>query len=490
MVLGLLEGTGAAMTQLANRSLDYQVTYQRAVQAVLWGMPAVSMVGFRKHLDELGVGYNDVIYFSKPVEPRHELITANNQTPYVVSIVDTRGGPVVVDVPAASANVALFGSAIDSWQVPLVDFGPAGEDAGKGGKYLFLPPGHTGAPPSDYVVVPAPTYFVHIALCPILRGQGTNDDAVATSRRLKVYPLAQANNPGTRYVDGYAKTWHTLPNYDLGYFRDLASIVNDEPAQGKDAAMLGMLASIGIEKGKLFNPTGDTARAFEQAAQDAYAMMQEYLVTPGKGFEPQWPHRQWGGPRLTESEDFTFLEQGKLLVDERAAIFFFATFLPKKLGKASAYLTAYRDDTGKLFEGAKSYRFRVPANVPVTDFWSVIAYSMKTKAFIYNPLNRVGLSSYDRDKLQMNADGSIDLYFGPKAPAGSQANWVPTQGEDFFLIFRLYGPKTAFFEKTWKLPDVEEVGRPKAASTKRWGRARNAIASLMRRRRPASIRSL
>jgi hypothetical protein len=81
---------------------------------------------------------------------------------------------------------------------------------------------------------------------------------------------------------------------------------------------------------------------------------------------------------------------------------------------------------------------------------------MKTKSMIPNPENKVGLSSYDKSTMQLNGDGSVDLYFGPKAPAGKEANWIPTR-EDFCIVFRLYGPEKAYFDKTWKLADIEEV---------------------------------
>ena len=58
--------------------------------------------------------------------------------------------------------------------------------------------------------------------------------------------------------------------------------------------------------------------------------------------------------------------------------------------------------------------------------------------------------------MKQNSDGSVDLYFAPKAPAGFEKNWVPT-GKNFFLIFRLYGPEKALFDKSWKMPDVEKV---------------------------------
>ncbi|HEU5181969.1 MAG TPA: DUF1254 domain-containing protein [Candidatus Polarisedimenticolia bacterium] len=431
---------------------------RRAVEAAIWGMPAVSMAAFRKSLPGIGAEANQVIYFSKPLEPRHELLTANNNTPYVFSVLDTRSGPVVLEVPPAGDKVVLFGSAIDSWEVPLVDVGPTGDDAGQGGKYLFLPPGYDQEVPEGYLVVPSTTYFVHVALRPIIAQGGKLEDAVVTSKTLKVYPLVQAANPETRYVDAYPKPWKTLPVYDVTFFRDLAQVVKDEPAQEKDAAMLGLLASIGIEKGKPFDPTGETARGFDQAAREAYAAMQDYFITMGKGQLQVWPDRQWGGLNLTQKEGFTFVQNGILRVDERAGGFaFLGTWLPKKLGAASAYLTAVRDSTGKPLSGQKSYRLQVPADVPVRDFWSVIAYSLKTKSMIPNPI-RAGLSSYDKPRMKMNADGSVDLYFGPRPPAGKETNWIPTD-EDFFLMFRLYGPAEGFAE-SWKLPDVELMNGP------------------------------
>ena len=185
--------------------------------------------------------------------------------------------------------------------------------------------------------------------------------------------------------------------------------------------------------------------------------MQDYFTTPGKMLVRRWPDRQWMDITLTQKQDFTFMVDGRLLVDERAGNFFFATWLPKKFGAATAYPMGLRDSKGDLLSGKHSYRLRVPADVPARDFWSVIAYSMKTKSMIPDPQNRAGLSSYDKSALQMNKDGSVDLYFGPDAPPGKEANWLPTAGEDFFLILRLYGPEKAFFNKTWKMNDIERV---------------------------------
>jgi hypothetical protein len=89
---------------------------------------------------------------------------------------------------------------------------------------------------------------------------------------------------------------------------------------------------------------------------------------------------------------------------------------------AQLYLMGLRDSTGQLLRGKNTYRLRVPADVPVDKFWFVIAYSQKSKSFIPNPLDRAGLDLYDKPKLKVNADGSVDIYFGAKAPKGYESN--------------------------------------------------------------------
>jgi hypothetical protein len=80
---------------------------------------------------------------------------------------------------------------------------------------------------------------------------------------------------------------------------------------------------------------------------------------------------------------------------------------------------------------------------------------MKTKGFL-DGRDRGGLSSKETGRMKANADGSVDVYFAPEPPAGLESNWIPT-GEDFFLLFRLYGPEKPLFEKTLKIDDVEKV---------------------------------
>jgi hypothetical protein len=62
------------------------------------------------------------------------------------------------------------------------------------------------------------------------------------------------------------------------------------------------------------------------------------------------------------------------------------------------------------------------------------------------------------DHPDVNADGSVDVYFGPEAPEGKEKNWVKTlPGQGWFTYIRIYGPLEPFFEQTWKPDDIVKV---------------------------------
>jgi hypothetical protein len=441
------------------QDLAYQLAYQRGVQAAIWGMPAVSIAALREAtFRDLGARYNDIVYMSNVPEPRHELLTASDQAPYVMVMSNLREGPVVLDVPPATDKVAFSGSAVDAWMVPVADVGPAGDDAGRGGKYLFLPPGFREPAPKGYLPAPSKTYNVHVVLRPVTSAGGTLADAVAYSKLLRAYPLAQSGrSPANRYIDAYPKAWRTVPAYDMSFFETLAQVVNDEPLQEKDAAMIGLLASIGIRKGTPFLPEGRLARALELAVKDGRRQMEHYFETPGLGMAPYRPDSHWMVGNATPHEGATYLVDGRLLVDERAGGYAYWSMLaPRKQSQGVYCLRALRDGSGQLLKGSGLYRLRIPRQVPARDGWSVSVYGKESKTYLYNDLNRTGLSSRDHGQARLNADGSMDLYFGPQAPGGRIANWIPTE-RDFFLIFRLYGPEKAVFDCSFKLPDVEKV---------------------------------
>jgi hypothetical protein len=125
--------------------------------------------------------------------------------------------------------------------------------------------------------------------------------------------------------------------------------------------------------------------------------------------------------------------------------------------KQTQYLFALADKDGKELQAGKTYKFTMPAKVPVTQFWSLIVYDLETFAFIYSPMERAGLASFDLPNMKKNPDGSTTLYFGPKAPEGLESNWIQTSGKAPLPVVRIYGGTEEFWNRSWEMPDVELV---------------------------------
>jgi hypothetical protein len=441
-------------------AVERRLAQQRACEVAIWAMPAVGVYDIELSLQrDRGAKPGVIAYMSRPMTSRHGFLTANDVTPYVFGGLTTKDGPIVIDVPAAGDKAAYFGTIVNAWQTPIADVGPSGADKGKGGKYLILPPGYEGdIPKNGYLIYHADTYGVHFAFRPIARNKGTAEDQSSYAQTLRWYPLAKAANPPpTEFIDVFPKPLNTLPVYDMTYFTDLDAIIQREPVLERDKAMMGLLAHLGILKGKPFQPDDEMKDALLDGLQCAYDAMQEHFVS--KAVVPLWKDRKWGVWKFAEGQPeagFPYVTSDRVLIDDRAGgSYFWITYLPKNLGGGTFYLTGLTDSDGDALEGDDTYKLRVPADTPADDFWSVIVYSMKTKGFVEGA-QRVGLSSQNIESMKKNADGSVDIYFGAEAPSGLESNWIPT-GEDFFLLFRLYGPRKGWIESGWKLPDVERV---------------------------------
>jgi len=232
------------------KDFDYQIKYQRAIEAVLWNMPAIAIYSFWcAAFDNLRVKDNDIIAYSAPATPRLEAITANSNTPYITAFTDLQKGPVVLELPATSEEGSVYGQVVDAWQLTIADVGPSGLDKGKGGKLLFTPPGFTGEVPTGYIHVPSPNYRIALAFRSVRAPGKAAADAYQYAKKLRMYYLADASNPAQqRFIDPIDKVYPTLPFYDERHFADMHAVMSSEPVRPQDKVMLGMLRSLGIEK--------------------------------------------------------------------------------------------------------------------------------------------------------------------------------------------------------------------------------------------------
>ncbi|HEY2629729.1 MAG TPA: DUF1254 domain-containing protein [Usitatibacter sp.] len=452
--------TAAYSLDFSPRELNDRMIERRAVEAVIWSMPAVNYdLMLQEMLSKTPAKVNQVVYWGSPMQWKNQTLTPNPDAIYFMAFFDTKDGPIVLDLPPGDSKASFNGNIDTSWQMPLEDAGLLGADRGAGGKYLVLPPGYKDRAHDGYVVLQSDTFGGFALIRSTLKSHGDDDvaRAVAYGKTVKVYPLAQAANPpATTFTDAKDIVFDSTIPYDASYFGHLDHIVQSEPWLQRDRAMIDTLKSLGIEKGKPFKPDEHMTKLLDEGAREAGAFL-EGMYDKGWGsfFEgTNW--RAAASADVVKVQATAYADPDAYPTDLRGTTYSYGFVGIKRLGAGQFYLISIRDKDGASLVGGKTYRLRVPPNPPIEQYWSVTVYDRKTHALVRN-MSRASRSS-QIPEMQKNADGSIDVYFGPKALPGKESNWVPTDAKrGFELMFRLYGPKKEFFDKKWVLPDVERV---------------------------------
>ena len=440
------------------RKVYDQLDFSRGIEAFLTGIPAASVHAMCTGLESVGVKKNQGIGITEDLmDARSLFLTPNSTTVYSFFCIDVKDGPVVVDIPSG-----VLGPVDDAYFRFVTDVGLTGPDQGKGGKYLFVPPGYTGALPSDgYFVAKTPTYTNLI----FFRAFVQNNDVAAAVNHVKnharVYPLsAAASPPPTTFVNTSGKQFNTIHANDFKFYEEMNQVIQHEPGDAFDPETVGLFAAIGIKKGKPFQPDDRMKAILIDAVAVGNGAARAVLFAPRDPRVKFFPDRQWSNGFIGNS--YQFYDNGERMLDARTLFHYAATGITPamaaaKPGTGSAYTFAARDAAGQFFDGGKTYKVTLPAPVPVGQFWSFVVYDSQTRSILETDQKLGGLDSNDKN-VKPNADGSYTIYFGPKAPPGQDGNWVQTRpGKSWQVILRLYAPLQAWFDKSWKPGDFEVV---------------------------------
>jgi len=440
-------------------NIKEQMLYQRGVESAIWAMPAVNFQLMYDAFAKINGNYNQVVIWPKLLDWKNQTLTPNPDVIYLMPFFNTeKVGPVVLEIPPADDGV-FNGSVMTYWQNALEDVGPGGVDKGKGGKYLFLPPGYDKTKiPAGYIPLQSDTYRGYALLRSVLKS-GSDADvaaAVAYSKRIKVYPLSEASkNPETVFVDASEKVFDSAIQYNVSFYESLNKIIQAEPWLERDKAMIDPLKTLGIERGKTFNPDARTKEILTAAIKTA----KDWLDFNYENGTPFFKDTHWVFPATLEfAKDIkgNYNVADSYATDNRGMLYMVVFFSAKHIGESQYYLMQIVDKEGNPLDGNSSYKLHVPANVPVKQYWSMTVYDRDTHTFIRNQ-KWAGRSS-QTPGLKTNSDGSVDLYFGPKPPETGESNWVPTDPKGKFeILARFYGPKPNLYDQSWKLNDVEKV---------------------------------
>jgi len=440
-------------------NIKEQIIYQRGIEAAIWGMPAVNYQLMYDALAKINGDYNQVVIWPKLLDWKNQTLTPNPDVIYLMPFFNTeKVGPVVLEIPPAGDGV-FNGSVMTYWQNAIEDVGPGGVDKGKGGKYLFVPPGYDKSKiPAGYIILQSDTYRGYALLRSVLKSGSAADVATAVnySKRIKVYPLSEASkNPTTVFVDASNAVYDSTIPYDFNFYQSLDKIVQLEPWLERDKAMIDPLKSIGIERGKPFEPDARTKEILTAAVKDA----RTWLIGNYEATKPFFQNTHWFFPATLEYGANVKAGYGvpdSYPTDNRGVCYMIAFFSAKHIGESQYYLMQIVDKDGNTLDGSASYKVHVPADVPVKQYWSMTVYNRETHTFIRNV--KWSARSSQTPGLKTNSDGTVDLYFGPTAPSEGESNWVPTDPKGKFeILARFYGPTPDLYNQSWKLNDLEKV---------------------------------
>lgn len=446
--------------------LKNELLFQRAVQSYIWALPALNMYAMKEGSEKtFGAGYNVLPIWKDRLNAKTLVTTPNSDVIYAMGFLDLKqDGPIVIEVPPG-----LQGILDDFFQRPICsegqiegrqwcgDVGLPGPDRGKGAKYLVLPPDYKGEVPPGYLTFRSRTYGVMVFWRGFFSDPKQLQAPVKTMEQTRIYPLGkEATAKPMQFPNASGVAVNMLYPTDGKSFDMLSRFIDHEFVDPQDMEMRGMLAALGIIKGKPFKPDAPTVRLLDQAAKTASKMGHAISYTPQTIVENAtwYPDRKWlnvfPGNAMFTADTFNY-------IDPRTG--FFTNAYSASPGMAinmekvgAKYPATFVDSKGDFLSGGNLYTVSLPKDVPAALFWSLTHYDSVTAAQVDNGQPFPSLNTMD--KPITNADGSIDVHFGPNSP-GAGKNWLKTlPGKGYFVILRLYGPTKAFFDKTWKPGDL------------------------------------
>jgi len=462
--IGTLEFFDGIPTRETAALLYDNLDFLRGVETFLNGIPAASVEALRLGQESLGAkSSNQVVIFDELMDSKPLFLTGNTDTVYVSAFLDLqKDGPTVIEIPPKTGP----GTVNDAYFRFVIDTGAPGPDQGKGGKYLILPPDFEGDVPEGYFTAKSTSYANWL----ILRGflvDGKPDFSSNLFRTgLKIYPLAQADNPpAMEFINASRRSFNTIHANNFEFFEELHTVIEREPIEMLDPELRGLFASIGIQKGKPFAPDARMKKILTDAVAVANGTARALLWHERNEAEFLAEGSHWKKGFVGDSWEYLRDEgMGGRHLDARTHFYYFATvntpaMAMKLIGAGSQYAWGYLDSKGNALDGGKTYRLNLPKDPPAEAFMSVVVYDPQTRSELQTSQPFPSKNNVrDKDTLVYNDDGSFDLYFGPKAPAGKEGNWIQTvPGKGWFSLLRLYSPTKAWYDREWLPGEFELV---------------------------------
>jgi hypothetical protein len=294
--------------------------------------------------------------------------------------------------------------------------------------------------------------------------KGVEVAAKLVKDNLKIYPLSLKDNPPKmEFINGSKKSFNTIHANNFHFYEEINDLIQEETMEMLDVETRGLLAAIGIVKGKPFNPDARMKKLLTEAVAIGNATARAIVWYPRIDGAMIYPDTNSAWMMGFAGKDVFFEKDGARNLEARVMFHYPYTAVTPAMavtrpGLGSDYGIAYLDSTKQILDGTKTYKLHLPPNVPVNNFWAVTIYDSQTRSQLQTnqPFPTLGSQS---EGLQQNSDGSYEVYFAPEPPAGKENNWLQTiPGKSWFVALRMYGPLESWIDQTWRPGEIVLLG--------------------------------
>lgn len=380
--------------------------------------------------------------------------TPNSDSPYSFVGLDLRAEPIVLTVPEIEANRYYSIQFIDAYTFNFAYVGTRAT-GNKAGKYMIAGPNWNGETPAGIdTVLKSETEFVTA----FYRTQLFNPADIENVKKIQAQYKAQtlssflntAPPAAVAPIDFVKPISPEEERTSLEFFRILNFVMQFTPPNETETALMARFAKIGIGAGKDFDVaklSPEVKKAFEDGMKEAWTVDFAELK------------KKFDSGEVTSGDIFgtrEFLKNNYLYRMSGAVIGIFGN------SKQEAMYPFYGvDSDGNALDGTThtyTLHFKKGELPPVNAFWSLTMYRMPQSLLVENPLNRYLLNSPMIPSFVKDKDGGITLYLQSESPGKTkEANWLPAPKGPFVTIMRLYWPKDAALDGTWKRPELNIV---------------------------------
>ncbi len=418
-----------------------------AERAYLYAYPLVLIEETRR-----GQPVNEFTHVPQfPRPDTRKVVRPNADTLYSMAWLDLAKEPVLIHVPDSGGRFYLL-QFMDAWTETFAD--PGKRTTGTAEAWFALVgPGWSGKLPEHVTRLDAQTNIIWLLGRTQTNGSADYGNVHAFQKGMRIMPLSAFPNGEQKLGSALAfgTAGDTTPPArvkamePVEFFAAFARAMKMNPPHPADAAMVRDLARIGMVPGKDFDaskPIPEQLQAVNDGARAGSARVERF-GSAATTVKPGWN---------------TFIRNvGRYGTDYVSRAITARLALGANPPEDAVYMSTFADGVGQALSGSMRYRMHFDKGQlpPVRAFWSLTAYD-KDGYFIANPLNRYAIG--DRDPLNFNADGSLDLYIQGQNPGPDrESNWLPSGDGRFNLTIRLYWPEEAILKGTWQPPALARV---------------------------------